>query len=221
MTSKAPSATAAAQLWLLDGNLIDAANIDSLATGLGTSERKRYDNFVRAQRAREFLLGRALLRHAVQHIFSIDNASILITERQGNAPLLALAPPHACSQFYFSLSHSNGWIACATSMTCRIAVDIEDPHQPRDIDAVSAASMDEESLRWLTQQPQAQRAAAFYRWWGCQEALYKLAHNRAPGEIGDAPWNCRIIEHERLAICLCNASDLAALDVIALTSIKI
>jgi len=219
VTSNSPTAAAAAQLWLLDGNLIDTAKLVALTAELGPSERKRYDSFVRAQRAREFVLGRALLRHAVRQLFDIENASIQITERQANAPLLALTPPYLAAAFHFSLSHSHGWIACVTSITCRVAVDIEERNHPRDIDAIGAASLDEQTLKWLSQLPQPQRLAAFYRVWGCQEALYKLAHNREPGDLGDDACNCRIIEHERLAICLCSTAELETLEVIKLANI--
>jgi len=163
-----------------------------------------------------------LLRHAAQIVLGVTATDIVITEREGNAPLLELPVSHAASDFHFSLSHSHGWIACIGSAVCHVGLDIEDKTQPRNIAAAGMAAFDQEEMHWMMQQPEDRRPAAYYRLWGCKEALYKLACNQgqddAIGGIGSG-WNCRVLPHERLAICLCSASLLESVDIVELDGI--
>ena len=203
---------------------MDDARISSLAAELGPGERLRYRNFLRPQRAREFLLGRILLRRAVCSKLGIGNEQIVVTERENQAPSLALSLPHDSPNnllpFYFSLSHSRDWIGCAASATCHVGLDIEDKNHPRDIAAHSAAAFDADELNWLKKLPEVQRVDAFYRLWNCNEALYKLRHNQEQGtKAMSTAWNCRILPHAQLAICLCSARDIPVLDVIELDAI--
>ncbi|MFL9880484.1 4'-phosphopantetheinyl transferase superfamily protein [Herbaspirillum rhizosphaerae] len=214
-----PTSTSAATLWLLRGDVVSEARLTSLAASLGQSECERYGRFLRPQRAREFLLGRMLLRHAVQKTLGIATSDIIITEREGNAPLLVLPPPHASSAFYFSLSHSHGWIGCVSSIVCPVGLDIEDNSRPRDVAASSAAVFDEAEQRWLAQLPDARRKKAFYRLWNCKEALYKLRCNSSDNSKDTSSghgWNCRVVDHPHLSICLCFASPLDAINIVEL-----
>ncbi|WP_050475894.1 4'-phosphopantetheinyl transferase family protein [Herbaspirillum rhizosphaerae] len=213
------SPASAATLWLLNGERVSDARLASLAASLGHGERERHARFLRPQRAREFLLGRMLLRHAAHTMLGDAATGIAVTEREGHAPLLAFPAPHASSAFHFSLSHSRGWIACIASTVCHVGLDIEDTSRPRDIAATGAAAFDTEEMEWMMQQPEQQRLAAFYRLWGCKEALYKLAGNRGQDDtLSDTGngWNCRAIPHERLAICLCSAASLDAVEIVEL-----
>lgn len=219
-TSKHPPDAAAAGIWLLNGNLVDEARLSSLAIELGPGERLRYRNFLRSQRAREFLLGRVLLRRATCSMLGISNEHIVVTEREDLAPSLALSPPHDPLSFHFSLSHSRGWIACAASVACHVGLDIEDRDYPRDIAALSAAAFDADEFNWLKKLQEAQRVDAFYRLWNCNEALYKLQHNQGQGPKAiNSGWNCRTLPHVRLAICLCSARDISVLNVVELDAI--
>ncbi|TFI06961.1 4'-phosphopantetheinyl transferase superfamily protein [Herbaspirillum sp. 3R-11] len=205
---------------MLNGDLVDEARIASLAAELGPSERLRYRNFQRPQRAREFLLGRILLRRATCSMLGIDNEQIVVTEREAQAPLLTLSPQHDPPSFYFSLSHSRGWIACAASVSCHVGLDIEDKNSPRNIAALSAAAFTPDEMSWLGKLPEAQRVEAFYRLWNCNEALYKLLHNQGqePQAI-NAGWNCRILLHARLGICLCSVREVSVVNIVELNAI--
>lgn len=219
-TDPAIDTAAATTVWLLNGNLVDEARISSLAAELGPGEHLRYLSFLRPQRAREFLLGRILLRRTACSLLGIGNEQILVTERESQSPSLALSSPHDPLPFHFSLSHSRSWIACAASVACHVGLDIEDKNHPLDIAALSAAGFDADELNWLEKQPEAHRVDAFYRLWNCNEALYKLRHNQDQGPKAiNTAWNCRILPHARLAICLCSTRDIPALDIIELPGI--
>ena len=222
-TDKTPAVSPATTLWLLNGDLVSEARVASLASALGTSERERYARFLRPQRAREFLLGRMLLRHAAHTILGIAATDISITEREGNAPLLSL--PHPADAFHFSLSHSHRWVACIATMAGRIGIDIERKDRPRDIAAMSAAVFDRKEQEWMSRLPAHQREPGFYRLWNNKEALYKLATNVAD-DIAEtsslkmgAGWNCRSIDHPELFIGICSTFPLADMQIIELTGL--
>lgn len=198
-------------LWLLDGRQQDDKRLDALVATLGASEQARHARFLRGPRARQFLLGRLLLRHVVHQQLAIPPDQLVITEREGAAPLLSL-PGTASETFHFSLSHSHDWIACASSTVAPVGVDIEDRRQPRDLAALAQAAFDAEQLRWWQGLPPARREAAFFRLWNCAEAQYKLGNQaQAPG------LHCQVVEHAQLAIGICTAGEPPApLRVIAL-----
>lgn len=221
-TTPAISPAPATTLWLLNGDVLSEAKLASLAASLGQSERERYGRFLRPQRAREFLLGRMLLRHAAQKMLGIAASDIIITEREGDAPLLEFPTPSTSSDFYFSLSHSHGWIGCVSSIACHVGLDIEDNSRPRDVAAASATVFDEAEQRWLAQLHDTYRTKAFYHLWNCKEALYKLRCNSSDNskDTGSGHgWNCRVVDHPHLSICLCFASPLDAINIVELDGI--
>ncbi|ASU39683.1 hypothetical protein hmeg3_16270 [Herbaspirillum sp. meg3] len=218
-----PASTSAATLWLLHGDLVSEARLASLAASLGQSERKRYGRFLRPQRAREFLLGRMLLRHAVQTMLGIAASDIIVTEREGNAPLLEFPAPYTSSDFHFSLSHSHGWIGCLASTVCAVGLDIENKAHARDVDQLSAAAFDEADQQWLMRLEMARRQVGFYRLWNNREALYKLRGNRTITtdlRSCDTGWNCFHVDYPRLHIGVCVAQELQSFELVELAELN-
>jgi 4'-phosphopantetheinyl transferase len=189
--------SADATLWLLNLKSPAAAALAAHDSDLGASERARLARFLRPQRAQQFLLGRLLLRHAARHTLDLENRQIDILEREDAAPALIINGAAAAAPFHFSLSHSHDWIACASSTSGALGLDIEYLAAARDLTSLASAAFSDEQQAWLSRQPERQRTAAFYRLWNCMEALYKL------GAQHDGT-NCRIIAHPQLAICLCS-----------------
>lgn len=216
-----PTSAAAATLWLLNGDLVSEARLASLAASLGQSECERYGRFLRPQRAREFLLGRMLLRHAAQTMLGSAATDVTVTEREGNAPLLSFNKP--VDAFYFSLSHSPPWVACIATTADRIGIDIESKNRPRDIVPLIAAAFDQKEQEWLTRLPAHQREQGFYCLWNHKEALYKLGTDNTDDtakisspHIGTG-WNSRLIKHADLFIGICSAAPLDEIRIIELT----
>lgn len=72
-------------------------------------------------------------------------------------------------------------------------------------------------MSWLEKLPEAQRVEAFYRLWNCNEALYKLQHSQGRElQAINAGWNCRILPHVRLGICLCSAREVSVVNIVEL-----
>lgn len=185
-----------AAIWLLDSRCIDPAQQTQYEAWLGAGEAARHARFVRPQRQRQFLLGRALLRVAMGKLLGVAPAAIALEERPGQAPRL-LSPadgPH------FSIAHSGHWVACALSVTTPLGLDIEMRDPRRDVLALARQAFGAAVAAELEQLPLEQGRAAFYRRWSEAEARYKLGREAA---------SCVALDHAELAIVLCCAAPLA------------
>jgi 4'-phosphopantetheinyl transferase len=194
--------TTGASVWLLDCSKLDAAGLAPFEAWLGESERARLLRFVRPERRRQFVAGRALLRQLLAPAMQLAPAQVALIERAGNAPLLSLGvghiPPHP--QF-FSLSHSGPWVACAFSTSTSLGLDIERLDASRDFAALAAHAFDQPRQAWLAAQPAFERMSAFYRLWCGAEARFKLGQ-AAAAEVH--------LPHAELAITLCTAATLTS-----------
>jgi 4'-phosphopantetheinyl transferase len=186
-----------AGVWLLDCAELDDSALSAFEAWLGESERARLRRFVRTERRRQFVAGRALLRQLLAPVFEVAPADVRLLERPGSAPLLDIP---ARGPVHFSLSHSGPWVACAVSDTTPVGLDIERLDSGRDIEALAAQAFDRAQQRWLRALPPGERLAAFYRMWCEAEARFKL---------GEAEGGTCHLPHAQLAIALCSAHVLA------------
>jgi 4'-phosphopantetheinyl transferase len=180
-------------LWLVDAGALSGAALDGYAGWLGESERQRCARFVRAERRRQFIVGRALLRHALGRLLGAAPRSIVLRERPGNAP--ALESP-ALQGVGFSISHSGPWVACAASTVCGLGLDIERIDGRRDVLALAQQALGPEALAELQALEGEARVHAFFRMWCLHEAAIKL------GSPGAAEY---VFEQPGLAIALLSA----------------
>lgn len=188
----------AVTVWLLDSRPIDAATVAAFEDWLGASERARVAGFVRNERRRQFVLGRALLRCALAPSLGVGPPDISLIERRANAPLLDM--PHG-NLPHFSVSHSGPWIACAVSDGTALGLDIERKEPARDVDALAAQVCDAHQQALLASLAPVQRVEAFYQIWSTAEAHYKL---------GVAGAHETVLAHPALSIVVCSAQPLSA-----------
>jgi 4'-phosphopantetheinyl transferase len=158
-------------VWLVDAGALSGAALDAYAGWLGESERERCARFVRAERRRQFIVGRVLLRLALGRLLGLAPRSIALRERPGNAP--ALDSP-ALEGVGFSISHSGPWVACAASAACALGLDIECVDGRRDVLALAEQALGPEALAALQALEGDARTHAFYRRWCLHEAGIKL-----------------------------------------------
>ena len=190
-------AKAQATICLLDARTVDEAYLPTLLSWLSPQELARYRRFLRPQRQRQFLLGRALLRTLLGQALALPAASIVLEERPGQAPLAPAGAPH------FSLSHSGHWIACTLSEQIAVGLDIEVMDQERDLPALARQAFGDAVAEGLAAMAHAEQVASFYRRWSEYEARYKLG--AAAGEAA----SCVALAHAELSIVLCSAVPLA------------
>ena len=191
--------TAHASIWLLDGRSVDETLLATSVSWLSPGELARHARFMRPQRRRQFVLGRALLRTVLAQALGVPAASIALEERPGQAPLL-VAPAGGP---YFSLSHSGHWIACALSSQTAMGLDIEIMDAGRDVLALARQAFGDAVADGLAAMPRDEQVASFYRRWSGYEARYKLG-----ADAGETA-SCMALAHAELAIALCSAAPLA------------
>ena len=167
-------AAGGALLWLLDAGALAEAAFVAGADWLGASERARLARFVRAERRRQFLAGRTLLRLALGRQLGMAPADIHLVERPGQAPALDIPDPQRVG---FSISHSGPWVACAVAEFA-LGLDVEQVDPGRDVLALAEQAFAPEQAARLRACPEAERIALFYRMWCLHEAHIKLGQGR-------------------------------------------
>ena len=158
-------------LWLLDSASLPDAALEAGLGWLGEGERLRHARFLRAERRRQFVAGRVLLRMAIGRLLGVAPRTVALIERPGNAPAL-LAPD--CPGLGFSISHSGRWVACAVSLAAPVGLDIERIDPARDLLAIAEQAFGAVAARELAALGAPQRVSAFYRMWCRHEAHIKL-----------------------------------------------
>jgi 4'-phosphopantetheinyl transferase len=192
-----------AVLWLADCRAAGEADLLPFTDWMGPSERQRYAGFVRAERKRQFLIGRALIRWALSDLLQRSVLSFPIQERTGSSPFLGNDLPCV------SLSHSGSWVACAVGPDVALGLDIERLDETRDLASLARQALDENEYEIFARAPTLQRTRSFYDIWSCKEALFKL---RATAAAQFTP-SFMAIPHKDLSIVLCADAALSTIDV--------
>ncbi len=198
---------------MVDADAVTDAELQRWRGWLSADEMARHQRFVRAQRQRQFVVGRVLLRAALGRLLGVMPQEIRLEERVGNAPQLT-APVVSGMQPGFSISHSGRWVACAVSAQTALGLDIEMMDGARDLNALAAQAFDSgEMLHWERLQglPAPQRVEGFYRLWSEKEARFKLGVA--------AGGHCVLLPHAELSVALCSEQPLdqpPAIEVITL-----
>lgn len=172
---------------------------------LSAGEQQRYRAFIRAERQRQFVAGRMLLRHALGVEAGVDAAAVRVDEQLGKPPVVTLDGARRTP--FFSIAHSGSWLACAVSAGCAVGLDIEVPDPARDIAAAAAQAFGVTEAHRLMALPEDEGLAEFYAQWCRAEASFKL---------GQAAAACYAIAHDAVAIATCTAHPLAAAPVLKL-----
>ncbi|WP_322400009.1 4'-phosphopantetheinyl transferase family protein [Massilia luteola] len=175
----APAATGTL-LWVADTDALGEAALAFYAGWLGASERYRCERFMRPQRRRQFIAGRALLRRMIAHLLGLAPADVALCERPGNAPALVGGGLPAVG---FSMSHSGPWVACVASLDSPVGLDIERIDTARDILALAEQAFDPATAAAVRACTDGARVQAFYRHWCLLEAGIKLGQASAADHV--------------------------------------
>jgi 4'-phosphopantetheinyl transferase len=164
------TAAHATLVWLADAGGLPESAVAAYAGWLGQDERARHARFVRAERRRQFVAGRALARLVLGRLLGVAPAAMALQERPGQGPAL-LSPAHSAA---FSISHSGPWIAVAASTETLVGLDIERIDPSRDVMGLAQQAFGPEQLVQLAACDALQRIDVFYRMWCEHEARIKL-----------------------------------------------
>lgn len=201
-----------ARLFFVDAGAVPDADLPRLREWLAPGEQARCQRFARAQRLRQFVIGRVLARVALGRILGVPAGAVVLEEQVAGAPLLvapASAPTIKGFAGGFSISHSGRWVACAVSADTRIGLDIELLDASRDLDALAAQAFDASEIAQWQALPVAGRLDGFYRLWSEKEARFKL------GVEGHS----MPIAHDELSVVVCSARRLDEAPEIELVSL--
>lgn len=183
-------------LWLTDADAVSEEALHGYRGWLTPGELARDARFVRQQRRRQFIVGRALLRLALSRVLDVAPRAVRLEEQTGRAPKL-VAP--VAGGIGFSIAHSGRWVGCAVSTCSALGLDIELRDPERDFTALAGQAFSEaEMAQWLAMSamPKAMRVEAFYRLWCEKEARFKLGREEAVA--------CIALQHEELSVVLCS-----------------
>ncbi|WP_229440564.1 4'-phosphopantetheinyl transferase superfamily protein [Massilia sp. BSC265] len=158
-------------MWLTETGTLPDDALAAHVSWLGEGERRRHTGFVRAERRRQFLAGRVLLRLALGRLLGVAPAGILLHERPGQAPVLTSPTASAVG---FSISHTGPWVACAASTETALGLDIERIDPQRDLLALAEQAFGPDEVERLRAHGTQERLPLFYRMWCEQEARIKL-----------------------------------------------
>ena len=137
---------------------------------LSASEKKRFNATKSLKKQREFLLSRALMRHALSQLFDIPLSDWQFINTDRAAPIISNLPQNT----YFSLSHSNGFI-CFIASPEPVGIDTENLSRERRYFEAAELFMSDEEINTLKSESKTMVKTNFYRVWCAKEAYFKAS----------------------------------------------
>ena len=134
---------------------------------LSPSENERLGSTKHPSKRREFLLSRALMRHALSQLFPDQKNRWEFLQTPNTVPNVQNLPDNT----FLSLSHSNNMI-CFAIATCRVGIDLE-IKKKRHLSEFAETIMSSEEFLIFSQSKEEQ-TDIFYRTWCAKEAYYKM-----------------------------------------------
>jgi 4'-phosphopantetheinyl transferase len=135
---------------------------------LSSCEHKRLNSIKSNHKRREYLLSRALMRHALSEQFRRKPQEWDFVEKTNSPPTIKNLP----EGYWLSLSHSNGTI-CFVLHKNPIGIDIEQRKARTNFSALAKAFMSEDELELLNSN-ETLISDNFYKVWCAKEAFYKM-----------------------------------------------
>ena len=156
-------------LWLMRLDAAAPAALAQAEARLDDEERARAARFRVAGARAQFVAARALLRAMLSHhAGGAARRWRLRIDAQGRPGLDEAAPA-----FVFSLSHTEGLIACALARRGEIGVDVERVAPADDLLALARQSFSPQEAAHVAELAGAARAEAFFAYWTLKEAYVK------------------------------------------------
>jgi 4'-phosphopantetheinyl transferase len=139
---------------------------------LSPSEVHRANRFLLESHRQQFLLAHGLLRFALSHLApSVKPAAWCFREGRYGRP--CIAEPLEMEGMHFSLSHTDGYIACAVSTCESVGVDVEDTRRQVSSLELARRYFSPEEVRDLHKVPVIEQTARFFDYWTLKEAYIK------------------------------------------------
>lgn len=143
---------------------------------LSQEEETRLSAMSALRRRTQFIAGRWLARQCLAAQGGGRWQDYALSAPDDGAPQLLAAP--VSDPWYFSLSHSGDWLACAVSHQ-PVGVDVECSDRARDFPALNEWMHEPEALQDMPADPREQQAW-FYAQWTLKEAWLKQVTSASP-----------------------------------------
>jgi 4'-phosphopantetheinyl transferase len=135
-------------------------------------EREQAERFTSDRRRREYVLAHGLVRAALSR-FGREVAPTAWRFERNHYGRPFISYPRRTEPLHFSLSHTDGFVACAVSSCERIGVDVEATDRPVAHLEIARTFFSSEELSDLISVPPAQQKDRFFDLWTLKEAYAK------------------------------------------------
>jgi 4'-phosphopantetheinyl transferase len=159
-------------LWLTTPERVIASGMlgsyDALVT---PDERARQQRFHFEKDRRDGLITRALVRTTLSRYAPVPPAAWVFGQNRHGRP--QLMPGQCDRDLRFSLSHTQGLIACAVTLDREIGVDVEYMPRPRSVVEVAERYFSASEVRALRAIPPERQQERFFQYWTLKESYIK------------------------------------------------
>jgi 4'-phosphopantetheinyl transferase len=135
-------------------------------------ERQQAERFTSDRRRREYVLAHGLVRAALSCFApEVAPAAWRFARNRYGRPFISTQ--HSAGALHFSLSHTDGFVACAVSSCDRIGIDVEAIDRPVTHLEIAGRFFSSAELTCLMSMPPAHQKDRFFDIWTLKEAYVK------------------------------------------------
>jgi 4'-phosphopantetheinyl transferase len=167
-------------VWFHATAALDEAAIAAAASVLSDEERAQYHRFRFAHDARDYAAAHALLRATLSRYGDRAPESWRFDKTANGKPFLVDQGARCAS---FSLSHTNGMVACAVTADVDVGIDVECVDRDVDMPAIAARFFAPTEAAHLGQLDAAAQRDRFFDLWTLKEALVKALGTGMAGSL--------------------------------------
>ena len=158
-------------LWWVTIDDYTPARGAELLTLLNVDERCRYDAFKVSSAQTQFLAARALLRTTLSRYRALKPKDWYFTLNAYGRPYIANR--QNAENLYFSVSHTDGMVACAVAHFDEFGIDIEGLDRQIDVPEMATNVLTPSEIKQLNDLPEDKRSETFILFWTLKEAYIK------------------------------------------------
>lgn len=158
-----------AHLWTAPDDI--CLGLDNAQSLLSSDERAAAARFINERGARSFVVGRVLARLALSRHCPVRPQDWIFVPGSYGRPFIAA--PEKYRGMHFSISHTEGLVACLTSRTALAAVDVERITPWDDLPFVAPTILSAEEQRCIETLAGDAWVRRFFEYWTLKEAYTK------------------------------------------------
>lgn len=148
---------------------IDAALLDRYEKLLSDEELTRLRSFRSPSSAKEFLVGRALLRTALAGRLNCEPQQLQFSKNADGKPSLSFPQ----SKWQFNLTHSHDWVALALCEGASVGIDIESYRRRNNLPGIASRFFSDKENAQLARCKESEWLDYFFAVWTLKEAHAK------------------------------------------------